>query len=1346
MAANSRPQLGPLDLEDCDFDEYLERFDIYVETWDIPTTKKVVTFLQEVGPEAYKLIRSLCLPDKPASKSFDALVEILRSQLVPRTSAIVARFRFHSYRQQEGQTISAYIAELKRLSRHCQFQQLDEHLRDRLVCGLSSDRIQRRLLQEGDSLTWQRAHDLAIAAETASSDVQALSGPGDSPHQVGAVSAGADRGWRAQLAPPRVGIQQPRGKAGGVGQRQHGREQTQRLQGNRPAARGNIDQRGCFRCGAEHSGFECPHQQATCFKCGKRGHIRRACRSRLVHCLEDREPTEDEGELRASSPNLVQSVNGVVGKRPPLHATVFIGKQPLTMEVDTGASVSLVSETQWRLLSPGTRLHHCNQRLATYTGESLPVLGMANVMVQYGAQTAQLPLIVVQGSGPTLLGRNWLGPEGLVLDWPKLLNVHAIKQHDSLEKVLHDHKEVFGDDMGCITDVKVSLSLKEGSVPKRAKCRVVPYAMKGKVEDALNSMQERSVIEPVTYSEWASPIVCVPKPDGSVRVCGDFKGTVNPQLNIDQYPLPCPQDLFATLANGDKFTKLDMSRCFEQLELDDASKDLTVITTVKGLMRYNRVPYGIASAPALCQYTMESILAGIPGCVVFVDDILLTAKDDSQHLERLAAVLGRLQARGCRLNRAKCSFMMEEVVYLGHRVSRAGIRPTSEKVEAVQATPVPTSAPQLASFMGLVQYYGKFVPALADTAAPLFALLKKGAEWKWTAVEDHAFNHIKQMLTEAPVLTHYNVDMPLRLDCDASGQALGVVLSHETASGENPIAYASRTLTDVERRYSQLDREALCLVWGVKHFSKYLFGREFVLQTDCKPLQGIFGDRVEIPQMASARWQRWAVFLAQYRYQLKVRRTQDHKNADALSRMPTGVVSAPPVPLLFLDAEGPILLSEDVAAETRRDSELAGLLSAVKAGLWPEESMGPFQALKGHLHTQGDCIMWGSRVIIPRVLQAKVLRELHRTHLGSTKMKQLGRRYVWWPGFDAAVENLTRGCEQCVEKRAAPPTAPVMSWPNTGEPWQRLHGDFATIEGHTVFLVVDSYSKWIEASPMAHTGAHKTARELRGMFARFGLPHEFVSDNGPPFQSREFVEFLRSNAVKPVRVAPYHPASNGQAERAVRIIKNGMKATRTSGDTFSDRLLRVLAMYRTTPLADGRTPAELLLGRRSRTRLDLLTPSDQTVTRRHHQSLLADSQLPRHQEGDLVWARSFSGPKWRKGRVVTQSGPVSYQVDVGTTELWHRHVNQLLRAAADSSQLGGNPNPAEMLEDVQIPPLSAGTSRLPDCSNSMIPAESQPEMRQPVRDTVSPRVPASPIIAPRRSERLRRAPTRYGFD
>ena len=441
-----------------------------------------------------------------------------------------------------------------------------------------------------------------------------------------------------------------------------------------------------------------------------------------------------------------------------------------------------------------------------------------------------------------------------------------------MDNILKCYPSVVQDGIGSVKDIKASLHLKPATKPKFMKPRPVAYSLKPKVEEELDKLEKQGIIYKVDTSEWATPIVAIPKKDSSVRICEDFKVTLNPALQVDQYPLPKIEDIFANLAGGEKFTKLDLRQAYLQLHLSEDSKPILTINTHKGLYRYHRMTYGISPAPSIWQRTIDTILQSLPGVQCILDDMIITGKNDAEHLANLDRVLQRLEQYGLRVNKDKCLFMQERVTYCGHEIDKSGLWKTKDKVDAVLNAPVPQNVAQLRSFLGLINYYNRYLPNLATVIKPLNELLEKNRKWVWSDACQKAFENVKQLITSEPVLTHYDPKAPVRLACDASPYGLGAVLSHVMSDGcEKPIAFASRSLTKAERNYAQIDREACAIFWAVKKFHAYLFGRRFTLLTDHQPLTSIFSPSKSIPVTSAARLQRYALFLSGFNMTLNTR-------------------------------------------------------------------------------------------------------------------------------------------------------------------------------------------------------------------------------------------------------------------------------------------------------------------------------------------------------------------------------------------------------------------------------------------------------------------------------------------
>ena len=591
---------------------YIERLEQFFIATDVATNeKKRAILLSGCGPHAYRLIQSLVLPAKPGSKSFDELVKLMKEHQMPPPNPVLERFKFHTRSRQQGES----MADLRRLSEHCDFGDgLDDLLRDRLICGCNEDRLQKNLLAKTPPPNFKVAIAMAQAMESADKDTKDLQST-RIPAEIHAIP---------RSSPP------PRGQP---------RDCT------------------CYRCGGKHNADDCRFKEAICHFCKKKGHIARVCRSKAKQqkggrTTVYRKPPGKTNVIHIDEKEVgtEYTVNQLQDKqKSPYTVELSVNGAPLKMEVDTGAAVSLISEATYkRLWKNPPKLKPTTTRLRTYSGQQLVVLGTLVVNVKYETQQVARSLIVVKGSGPSLLGRDWLTM--IRLDW-KSLSVHQTSTERPLKDILKRHESLFRPELGLARNIDAKLYVEPDANPRFCNARPVPYALREKVENELNRLQADGIIEPVQFAEWAAPIVPVLKPDGTARICGDYKLTVNKAAKLDAYPIPRIEDLFARLAGGKKFTNLDIAHAYQQIPLDEDSRSSVTINTHKGLFRYNCLPFGAHSAPAIFQRAMEGLLRDIPSTVVYLDDILITGKTEEEHLQNIDEVMTRLEDEGLTLKK-----------------------------------------------------------------------------------------------------------------------------------------------------------------------------------------------------------------------------------------------------------------------------------------------------------------------------------------------------------------------------------------------------------------------------------------------------------------------------------------------------------------------------------------------------------------------------------------------------------------------------------------------------------------------------------------------------------------------
>ena len=869
-------------------------------------------------------------------------------------------------------------------------------------------------------------------------------------------------------------------------------------------------------------------------------------------------------------------------------------------------------------------------------------------------------------------------------------------QQEQLHLLLQTYADIFAEDDADLGRAgRVQHQINTGnSAPIRQRFRRLPLAKRDQARELLQKMMERDVIEP-SDSPWASPIVLVRKKDGSTRFCVDFR-RLNAVTKRDAYPIPRIDDTLDTLAGSRWFSTLDLLSGYWQVELDPKDREKTAFSTQEGLYHFKVMPFGLTNAPATFQRLMDAVLAGLQWkiCLVYLDDIIILGRTFEEHLHHLQEVFDRLRQSGLKLKIAKCSLFQKEVCYLGHVVSNKGVATDPSKTDKVAHWPAPTSQRDVQQFLGLANYYRRFVKNFATIAKPLHRLTEKNAPFKWTEECQASFEELRQRLTSAPVLAFPDFSREFILDTDASDVGIGAVLSQQGENGEQVIAYASRALTKPERRYCVTRRELLSAVTFIHHFRPYLLGRHFTLRSDHQSLVWLHNFREPEGQLA-----RWLERLQEFDFTVIHRKGSRHQNADAMSRGPCqqcGRLEIGTLEATEMSDTAAVLeekSSTDIRALQQQDADLGSLLQAVEAGQKPSaagtsasreycrllqqwDQLTVRDGLLHRRHENDQGTLKHLQLVVPKSLRQSVLQELHGGvsggHMGEEKTANRLKERFYWPGHWQDVRSWCRSCASCATRKMSGPQrrAPLQNI-QAGYPLQLvavdLMGPFPDNgSGNTYILVAaDYFTRWVEAYAIHNQEAKTVALKLvEEFFCRFSLPERLHSDQGRQFESHLISHICQLLKIRKTRTTPYHPQSDGLVERMNRTILSMLAICAKDHPTDWERHLRQVCLAYNSSLhpTTGYTPFFLMFGRQARLPIDLAygtsspihdSPDEYVV---HLQESFQEAyenvrqqtgrQLQRQKElydqkvhgrplnvGDLVWLHSPAVPRSRSKKL-----------------------------------------------------------------------------------------------------------------
>lgn len=784
---------------------------------------------------------------------------------------------------------------------------------------------------------------------------------------------------------------------------------------------------------------------------------------------------------------------------------------------------------------------------------------------------------------------------------------------EELKALVTEFADVFAlndQELGCTTLTKHSIDTGDKR-PIRQQPYRTPVIRRKKITEMIDQMKDQGVVQP-SCSPWASPIVLVPKKDGKLRFCVDYR-RLNAATKKDVFPLPRVDDILDSLGGVKYFSSLDLLSGYWQIELDEEAKQKSAFITYDGLFEFVRMPFGLCNAPATFQRLMQQVLGDLLGktSFAFIDDTLVASKTFKEHLQHLREVFLRLRDAGLRLKPRKCHLLRKKLNFLGHVISAEGVQPDSQKTEKVMNFPTPTDVTKVRQFLGLASYYRRFIANFARIAKPLHNLTKKGVTFHWSHECEEAFTQLKRLLCSAPVLVYpaFGPGKTFILETDASIEGLGAVLSQTQEDGStHPIAYASRSLDKHEKNYGISELETLGLVWAVRYFRNYLLGHSCVVYTDHVACLSILNSN-----RPSGKLARWALTIQEMDLTIRHKSGKQNQNADALSRNPVNsTVGA--VAVDELEEDESMLDMEELCSMQKKDPDLIPMLEYLTDGTLPSnDKIARRIILESQHYSLVDNVLHHENsgrmcVVVPKELRSSLIEEAHgglfAGHFGVKKVYDRLKRYTWWRGMRADIRRHCRSCLACATRKGTRKTfkSPLQPIP-VGGPFHRVAVDILQLPQTTngncyVAVFMDYFTKWPEAFAIADQRAETIAKLfVDHIVCQHGIPEELLSDRGTNFLSSLLLEVCKLLEVKKLNTSGYHPQTDGLVEKFNSTLINMIaKSSETYPCDWDTKLPHLLFAYRTCAQESTKeSPFYLLYGRDPRIPTATLLNQKQSV-------------------------------------------------------------------------------------------------------------------------------------------------------
>ena len=752
---------------------------------------------------------------------------------------------------------------------------------------------------------------------------------------------------------------------------------------------------------------------------------------------------------------------------------------------------------------------------------------------------------------------------------------------------------------------------------------------------------QEDIIKPVECpTDWVNSLVCVTKPNGEIRLCLDPKD-LNKYIKRPHYYSPTIDDVLPDLCGSKYFSTLDARSGYWNIPLDHKSQLLTTFNTPGyGRFCFKRLPFGLVSSQDLFQKVMDDTLLGLNNAKPVADDIKIHGKSELEHDLYLLEVLDRCQQAGLHLNPDKCQIKKSSVKFYGNLLTTTGMQPDPKKVDDIVKLASPTKKQELRSLVGMVTYLNRFIQNTTSLLEPLRKLLKNDIHFSWDETHDHAFERIKAAIRSACNLSYFDKNKPCEIQCDASLKGLGCCLIQDGKT----VYFASKSLTETESRYSNIEREMLGVVFALTRLRQYTFGRHVTIITDHKPLESLNNKNLN---MCPPRLQRMLLRIQEYDFNIKYRPGTKIPIPDCLSRLIPLHKSDPAISGMNISVNEIVMTPESkletIRSHLNNDNDLLTLRDFVMNG-WPNDrslipaSIIPYWPYKEELGYYNGILLKCDRVIIPSSLVPDVLKDIHRGHLGIEKCRLRARRSVFWPNMNIDIAKLVNSCGQC-QVHAGPQNKNFTYNMNESShyPMHCIGTDLFEYNNKPYLIMVDYFSSYPWIRPLRNISSLSVIEAMKSVFSEFGYPDKIHSDSGSQYSSKEFNSFTMEYDIKHSLSSPYYHESNGKSERYVGIVK---KLLRKCTD-INDALLA----YRSAPLCNSKhSPAELMFNRNIKDHI-VSVPLQ-------YKSADLDGEIKPDQyrynklfPGDKIFIFDTERKMWEKGAVVRETDqPNQYQV------------------------------------------------------------------------------------------------------